>query len=245
LTNAQSGNADSYWVVVANPLTAATSTVATLTVLLPASIFVPPQGATWGSGSNGTLMVTAGGSGTLSYQWQLNGSNIAGATSGTLPLGSLQLSNAGLYSVVVSNGGGAVTSAVSVLNVAPDLSAQWTGRNVQLSWPGPYVLQSASNVGGAYVDILGAASPYLQTTAGDGQKYFRLRSVPFRLTGTNLGNAGFSVSGAGIVGMNFIIEVSTNLENWQPAQTNPSPFTFIDTNAPASPFRFYRAVLAH
>ena len=46
-------------------------------------------------------------------------------------------------------------------------------------------------------------------------------------------------------GLNFVIEVSTNLVNWRPLQTNLSPFTFVDTNEPASPFRFYRAVLAH
>ena len=61
----------------------------------------------------------------------------------------------------------------------------------------------------------------------------------------SLGTAGFNVSGAGIAGLKFVIEVSTNLVDWQPVETNLSPFTFVDTNAPASPFRFYRAVLAH
>jgi hypothetical protein len=31
----------------------------------------------------------------------------------------------------------------------------------------------------------------------------------------------------------------------QPVETNLSPFTFVETDEPASPFRFYRAVLAH
>jgi hypothetical protein len=44
--------------------------------------------------------------------------------------------------------------------------------------------------------------------------------------------------------MNFIIEGTTDLLNWEPLQTNPSPFIFTDTNAPTSPFHFYRAIEA-
>jgi hypothetical protein len=72
-----------------------------------------------------------------------------------------------------------------------------------------------------------------------------VRSAPFLLSGTNLQSGGFSLGGPGIPGCNFIVEASTNLVNWQPLQTNPSPFTFIDTNAANYPMRFYRAVLAH
>ncbi len=70
-------------------------------------------------------------------------------------------------------------------------------------------------------------------------------AAPITLTGNNLGPTGFSISGFGVPGLNFVIEVSTNLVNWQPLQTNPSPFTFTDTNTPASANRFYRAVIAY
>ena len=198
-----------------------------------------------GSGDNATLSVTAIGSGTLFYQWQFDGANIAGATGSRLSLDTLQLTNAGLYSVMVSNGGGTVTSAVAVLNVAPRVSVQLTNRSVLLSWPGPFVLQAAGKVGGPYLDIAAAGSPYLESTTTNGQRYYRLRSVPFTLTGTNAGSAGFSLAGAGIPGFNFVVEVSTNLVTWQPLQTNASPFTFTDTNASNHPLRFYRAMLAH
>jgi hypothetical protein len=62
------------------------------------------------------------------------------------------------------------------------------------------------------------------------------------LTRIGLDAAGFSLSGEGMAGSNFVIEVSTDLSNWQPLQTNTSPFTFVDTNAPGSAYRFYRAV---
>jgi len=51
-----------------------------------------------------------------------------------------------------------------------------------------------------------------------------------------------NVGGAGLPGWSFIIESSTDLENWQPLQTNSSPFSFTDTNAARYPLRFYRAV---
>jgi hypothetical protein len=61
-------------------------------------------------------------------------------------------------------------------------------------------------------------------------------------SGTN-GTFIVNVGGAGIPGCNFVIECSINLVDWQPLQTNPSPFIFTDTNAANNPLRFYRAVL--
>ena len=52
-----------------------------------------------------------------------------------------------------------------------------------------------------------------------------------------------NVGGAGIQGDYFEVERSVDLVNWQPLQTNSSPFTFTDTNAGSYPHRFYRAVL--
>jgi hypothetical protein len=213
--------------------------------VVPPSLSTGPRGATLATGNNGTLTVTASGSGPLSYQWLVNGTNLAGATNSALNLGALQLSNAGLYSVIVSNAAGSVTSGVAVLNVVPELSAQLTNRNVVLTWPGPYLLQAAGQLSGAFADISSAASQYLESTTTNAQRYYRLRSMPFRLSGTNLPNAGFSLSSAGVPGCNFVVEVSTNLASWQPLQTNPSPFTMTDTNAANYPFRFYRAALAH
>ena len=55
---------------------------------------------------------------TASYQWQLNSNNIPGATNATFSLSNVQLTNAGVYAVVVSNAYGWVTSSNAVLTVA-------------------------------------------------------------------------------------------------------------------------------
>ncbi|NBV35151.1 MAG: hypothetical protein EBR81_15505, partial [Proteobacteria bacterium] len=54
---------------------------------------------------------------TVVYQWRKNGGNIAGGTSSTYVIVSAQTTDAGSYSVVVSNSAGSVTSASASLTV--------------------------------------------------------------------------------------------------------------------------------
>ncbi len=79
-------------------------------------------------GSTVTFSVNALGAGTLSYQWQSNGMNLAGATNSSYVLYGSPL-NAAVYSVVVSNTYGKVTSqsaSLSVLGPPNDLFANST-----------------------------------------------------------------------------------------------------------------------
>ncbi len=69
------------------------------------------------AGNNATLTVAATGDAPLSYQWQFNGANIAGATSATLTLTNVDASKAGSYTVVVTNPGGSVTGTAATLTV--------------------------------------------------------------------------------------------------------------------------------
>jgi len=60
----------------------------------------------------------------LGYQWQHNGTNIDGATSFTFTLSTVADSDAGNYTVVVTNAAGATTSAVATVQlVFPDDTA--------------------------------------------------------------------------------------------------------------------------
>ena len=92
-----------------------------------------PQGQTAVVGSTVTFAVTAGGTAPLSYQWQFDSTNIAGATASSLTLTSVQPVQAGNYLVVVSNAWGVVTSSNAVLSVVPPTlrdPAHWSGRLV-------------------------------------------------------------------------------------------------------------------
>ena len=46
----------------------------------------------------------------------------------------------------------------------------------------------------------------------------------------------------GVPGLNYAVEASTDLVNWDSIETNVSPFDFTDTNTASFPQRFYRAI---
>lgn len=69
------------------------------------------------AGASVSFTVAATGTAPLSYQWRLNGANLAGATSATLTLSAVTTANAGTYTVLISNAAGSVTSAGAVLTV--------------------------------------------------------------------------------------------------------------------------------
>jgi hypothetical protein len=132
-------------------------------------------------------------------------------------------------------------NALAVGAPAPTYQWAWDGTNLSSATEMTLVLTNIqpSESGTYWVEAMNSSGS--ETSA---PVVLTVSTTPITLTGNNLGTAGFNVSGAGIAGLKFVIEVSTNLLNWQPVETNLSPFTFVDTNGPASPFRFYRAVLA-
>src|SRR5439155_27179557 len=103
-----------------------------ITVVLPTppTIASQPGSVTIPYGNNSILSVSAAGTGPLTYQWQCNGTNLAGATGSSLSLNSVQFANAGIYNVVVSNSAGSVTSAITIVNVAPRLFHQFSGHTL-------------------------------------------------------------------------------------------------------------------
>jgi len=128
LTNVQTANAGSYAVVVTNADGAATSAVATLTVLVPPFITKQPTNfLTLSLGASVGNRVTASGTTPLYYQWRLNGTNLAGATNPSLVITNLQLPNVGTYTAVATNSVGSVTSVVVALSVDPTFTKITSG----------------------------------------------------------------------------------------------------------------------
>ena len=74
-----------------------------------------PQSAT--VGSTAQFSVNAAGSGTLSYQWSLNKTPISGASSPTLSIASVKATDAGSYTVTVTNSVGTIVSAPATLTI--------------------------------------------------------------------------------------------------------------------------------
>ncbi len=88
----------------------------------PPSIMTQPQSQIVNQGVDATFTVSASGTTPLYYQWRFNTTNIAGATATSYTVASAQTSNAGDYSVVVTNAAGSVTSSNATLIVETNLS---------------------------------------------------------------------------------------------------------------------------
>jgi len=80
-------------------------------------ITTQPSSVTVNSGGSASFSVAATSTPAATFQWLFNGTPIAGATSATYTISSATGSQAGNYSVVVTNPAGSVTSNIAILTV--------------------------------------------------------------------------------------------------------------------------------
>jgi hypothetical protein len=141
-------------------------------------------------GADASLSGDAMGAGPLYFQWLFRGLRVPGANDKTLDLGGVQLSDAGYYSLVVSNASGSVTSAPALLRVfAPPTITQpplsltaIAGEPAALgvSAAGTPPLEYQWNFNG--VDLPGATSPSLEFPSvqpADAGNYFVSVTNPY------------------------------------------------------------------
>ena len=90
-------------------------------------------GSTYFTGANAKLRVDVLGSFPLSYQWSKGGPAILNATNATLDLSAIQLTDAGTYTVLVSNSAGFATTNLSIAvnaSTPPAITTQPVGVSV-------------------------------------------------------------------------------------------------------------------
>jgi len=132
------------------------------------------------------------------YQWQLNGTNIIGATNATLSLDDILSSETGNYTVVVSNDVNSIISSAGQVTVLPgpafaSIQNPGNGQSVQLNYTGPagygYTIWASTNLaltpiqstwtklktGGTFS---GATDTYTDSSAGSKTSRFYLITVP-------------------------------------------------------------------
>jgi pectate lyase len=133
LNNVQVANAGSYSVTVSNIAGGVVSSNAFLTVnsspVAPTFISQPASQIAV-AGSTVTFSAQAAGTAPISYQWNKNGSPIAGATSTSLAVTNVQTTNAGSYTLTASNSVGGATSDAAVLTVTTTVSIPWSAYNL-------------------------------------------------------------------------------------------------------------------
>jgi hypothetical protein len=117
LTNLQAPMLGDYSLRVTNQYGAVTSIPATLGLNLPPTIILQPQNLAVPAGGSAKFTVAATGASPLTYQWQLNRTNLTGATQPDLVLTNVTAANAGVYSAQVGNGAGTASSSNATLVV--------------------------------------------------------------------------------------------------------------------------------
>jgi hypothetical protein len=120
----QSGDVGTYDVVVSNVVGSTISSTARISLNNAVSLTSQPVSVSLSTGASKTWSVTATGTAPLTYQWRKGGVAIPGATAASYTIPSVQLSDAGIYDVTVSNVVGTVSSnpAVLTLNTPVSLS---------------------------------------------------------------------------------------------------------------------------
>ena len=168
LTNVQSGDSGTYYVVVTNAIGLATSSTALLTVTSSIPVFVtqPVSGSAFLGGSM-AFSGQATGTSPIYYQWLRNGLPLSGATNLSLTLSNVQHIDTGSYSLLVSNGvGSAVSSnALFIAYTVDDLGA--TLDNPAVIWSTtdvPWFPQSVTTHDGTSAAQSGVISGSQQST---------------------------------------------------------------------------------
>jgi alpha-tubulin suppressor-like RCC1 family protein len=118
VSNVQTSDAGSYTVVVTN-FAGTMSAAASVSVIVPPSITTQPRGRSAPVGLPAIFNASVSGSSPLAYQWQLNGTNLPGATFINYTNSFLTTNDFGAYQIVVTNAGGSVTSSVAMLTLGP------------------------------------------------------------------------------------------------------------------------------
>jgi hypothetical protein len=156
----------------------------------PPGIYAEPSGLTVTVGDSAAFSVGAGGTPPMVYQWSYNGSNIDGATATSLVLTNVQVAQAGIYAVAISNAFGVTNSSDATLTVNPapvcvgvplGLVGWWRAEGSADDWLGqnsatvqgavtfgPGIVGQAFSLTGTSAAIVVAKNPYLNVGSGQG-----------------------------------------------------------------------------
>jgi autotransporter-associated beta strand protein len=261
-----------YSVAVSNAAAMQLSGNATLTVIDPI-IATQPVGVTNIEGSTVVFAVTAIGTTPMSYQWYQDGDILDGETDRTLTLDGIADSDAGNYTVTITNSYGKVTSTPAILVTVPPLIVTQPANvvalvgdavnfSVSVNGATPFSYQwfkNGTNVPTAVSRILllnsvavsDAGTYRVAVTNPNGTQMSDLATlsvytstVPvLTITGAN---PVATVKLTGVPTFTYAIQNSSDLIKWGSMQTNQSPFTISVTNSGIPRGNsFYRGVYLH
>jgi hypothetical protein len=191
INNVLGANAGPYNAVISNALGAVTSAPPALLTVIDPAITNQPASLTNAVGTSASFTVGVAGT-APAYQWLKGNAAISGATNATFTLVSVTNTDAGTYSVVVSNVFGTVTSSNAVLTVIPQPMIQSVGVTNQvlgLTWSAvagqSYQVQykddlRTTNWTALVPDILAGGLTATETNSitNSPQRFYRIMLVP-------------------------------------------------------------------
>lgn len=163
LNGVTSTNAGMYSVTISSGTMTYTSGFTEFQVF-PTSIAVPsvaivdqPADRVVTAGQSTTFTVEASSSLGLTYKWFKDGSLLGGATTAAYTIGSVQPSNAGSYTVTITDGNSTVTTPAAVLTVisssqstAPAFTSQPTAQTVTVGGAATFTVAASGNPAPSY-----------------------------------------------------------------------------------------------
>jgi len=159
----------------------------------PPAFTTQPQDQTVIAGNTALFVTAVTGSFPFTYQWQFNGTNIAGATASSLSLANVQAREGGNYSVTVTNLGGTAISSAAVLTILPPPPCTAPPAGLAAWWQagGNFIDAVSGNAGTPHNGVSFGAGKVGQAFALDGSSGFVSISPASNL---NLGtNGGLSM----------------------------------------------------
>ncbi len=227
----------------------AISVTTTTTVSLPV---IGTQPVTQHDCSNGVLTLSVAANYATSYQWNLGGTPIVGATSATYVVANASSANAGNYTVTVTNGAGSVTSNVAAVAVGSTITANPVGLALHSTQVGTFSVGAAglspftyqwyqiASGGSTGVAITGATSAVYTTPAVDltynGAKYYAAVTDSCAGTPLNSTQATLTVTAANVPPT--IITQPIGLDVTVGATT--ASFTVVATGSGTLTYKWYR-----
>ena len=223
------------------------------------AISAAPKTQTAEEGSVVSLSLQAIGSPVLRYQWYFNGNAINGATNSVLRLSAVSPTQLGLYTVVVQNEAGDITSTPAMLNVVPPVERRPVpGINLVGEAGSVLTLEYANELTTApdwlalaTVSLIGTSAVYFDvTTPPPPQRFYRAWQTgtpsvppslrfPFMVPALTLtGSPGGQIR---VDGINQIGRIDAWFTLDTVTLTNTSQL-FFDVTAPGQPARLYRLV---
>jgi hypothetical protein len=218
------------------------------------TITTQPVSQTVAPGAAATFTVVATGSPAPTYQWSKGSTAISGATSATYTIPSAQTTDAGTYSVAVTNSAGTLTSSGATLtvssgNVAPTISTQPANVTVTVGSPATFTVVATGTPAPTYQwskgssVISGATSAtYTIPTAATGDAGSYLVTVTNSAGSVTSSAATLTVNPSG--GGNVAPAISTQPSSTAVAVGASATFTVVATGTPAPTYQWNKGTTA-